>query len=110
MSTCNHGSTAPDEVLNELHESQAGMRNGVEITRHKCCECAYARGYEFAKRHPIEPSGSARCKRTGRSAPETQFLDTPISQGRAGRHKCAICAFHEGYKQARAEGHTGTVN
>lgn len=101
MSTCDHGNTAPDQVLEDLHVSQAGMRDGVEISRHKCCECAFARGHEFGLRYDTAPAGSSHCKKTHQSAPATIMTELPISQGRAGRHKCAICAFQAGYRAGR---------
>ena len=102
MSTCTHGKTAPDQTLENLHESQAGMRDGVEISRHKCCECAFELGYQHGLQYNTAPAGSAYCKVSKQSAPESWMLDVPISQGRAGRHKCAICALHEGFKRGRA--------
>lgn len=102
MSTCNHGNTAPDAILDELHISQAGMRDGVEISRHKCCECAFERGYQFGLKYSTSPAGSSHCKTSHLSAPESIMLELPVSQGRAGRHKCAICAMHEGWKRGRA--------
>src|SRR5437763_482637 len=102
MSTCNHGSDAPDQVLENLHSSQAGMRDGVEIARHKCCECAYQRGYQHGLTYDSAPAGSSYCKVNKLSAPETWMLEVPASQGREGRHKCAICALHQGFQAGRA--------
>lgn len=78
------------------------MRDGVEIARHKCCECAFERGYQFGLRYEIAPSGSSFCKTSKLSAPSSIMLELPISQGRKGRHKCPVCAMHEGFKRGRA--------
>lgn len=102
MSTCNHGNTAPDAVLDAIHISQAGQREGVEIWRHKCCECAFERGYQIGREQTTTPAGTAFCKETKQSGPIDLFDGLPKSQGRTGRHKCAICAFHEGFKRGRA--------
>lgn len=40
IETCQHGNTAPIEVLAALPDSQAG--SGIQ--RHKCCVCAYREG------------------------------------------------------------------
>jgi len=103
MSTCNHGSAAPDQIISELHESQAGQRDGVEIWRHKCCYCAFVRGQELGRTQSIAPGGNAECEVTGLRAPFDLMDSLPKSQAGAGRHQCAICALHRGFERARAE-------
>lgn len=110
MSTCNHGNTAPDQTLENLHESQAGMRDGVEISRHKCCECAFERGYQHGLQYNTAPAGSSFCRTSTQSVPESWMLEIPISQGRSGRHKCAICALHEGFRRGRTVATTQAAN
>jgi hypothetical protein len=100
---CNHGSAAPAEVLRDLHASQAGQRDGVEIWRHKCCNCAFARGEELGRTVEQPPGGNAECKRTGRRAPIDLMDALPKAQAGLGRHTCAICAFHEGFAKGRPQ-------
>ena len=98
MATCNHGRTAPDQTLDNLHESQAGP--GVQ--RHKCTECAYDQGFQIGLHQAIAPGGNAECKHTGRRAPKDMIESLPESQAGPGRHKCAICAYHEGFQTGRS--------
>lgn len=107
MSTCKHGSTAPDQIIAALHESQAGQRAGVEIWRHKCCDCAFARGEELGRMQTFPPGGNAECKVTGRRVPFDLMDSLPKSQAGSGRHQCAICAFHEGFGFARSQASEG---
>lgn len=105
MSTCKHGRTAPDHILREIHESQAGIRGGALVWRHKCCVCAFARGEELARTQAQAPSGTCECKTTRLRAPEDVLRALPISQAGSsglGRHQCVICALHEGFKAASA--------
>ena len=105
MSTCKHGSTAPDHILIDIHDSQAGIRHGVLVWRHKCCVCAFARGEELAQRQTDPPNGNCECKTTGMRAPEDLMEALPISQAGSegrGRHQCTICAFHAGFARGRA--------
>jgi len=107
MSTCKHGSTAPDHALAEIHESQAGIRDGVLIWRHKCCVCAFAWGEALARTQIEAPNGNCECKETGQRAQEEAMEELPISQAGSegrGRHQCAICAFHAGFANARSQG------
>ena len=90
MSTCEHNNFAPNDVLNSLHDSQAGLQ------RHKCTECAYRRGYELAQSGSTVAGGNAVCEETGRRVPAELIDNLPESQAGPGRHKCAVCAFHEG--------------
>lgn len=101
--TCTHGSAAPVEILENLHISQAGIRNRVLIWRHKCCECAFVRGEALGRIQAVVPGGNAECKRTGLRAPLDLLEALPISQagGDISRHKCVICALHAGFEQGR---------
>jgi hypothetical protein len=101
---CAHGSSAPVEVLETLHESQAGQKDGVEIWRHKCCNCAFLRGQELGTAQQQLPGGNAECKKTGRRAPLELMDALPKSQAGLGRHQCAICAFHAGFERGRGMG------
>jgi hypothetical protein len=42
--TCNHGNTAPQEILDLLPQSQAGTGH------HKCAVCAYEEGFKAGKK------------------------------------------------------------
>src|SRR5438477_5346941 len=96
MSTCNHDSVAPDQTLDALHLGQEGTQ------RHKCTECAYGRGYNLGQTREIIPTGNAECTYTGLRAPHEIIEALPESQAGIGRHKCAVCAFHEGFARGRA--------
>jgi hypothetical protein len=101
MGTCKHESYAPDSIIGGLHDSQAGQRDGVEIWRHKCCYCAYAKGEEMGRVQAATPGGNAECKKTGLRAPFELMDSLPKAQAGKGRHHCTICAFHAGYEVAR---------
>lgn len=94
MENCQHGNFAPVETLKLLPHSQAG------IERHKCVVCAYQGGLRMGIQStnlidvPIFP---IQCKH-GKSAPEYFLLQLPESQAGTGRHKCAVCAFYDGFK------------
>lgn len=47
--SCDHGNNAPDDMLEELPESQAGTG------RHKCAVCAYQKGFEAGKKAAQQP-------------------------------------------------------
>jgi hypothetical protein len=94
MENCQHGNFAPVETLSILPNSQAG------IERHKCVVCAYQGGLRMGiqSTHLSDiPEFPIKCKH-GKTAPEYLLLGLPESQAGTGRHKCAICAFHGGYK------------
>lgn len=95
MPACKHGSAAPDHVLDGLHEGQEGLQ------RHKCAERAFEEGYEYGRRHSGTPTGNAECTYTRRRAPKDVIEGLPECQAGRGRHKCAVCAYHEGYNSAR---------
>ena len=94
MENCQHGNFAPVEKLNILPISQAG------IERHKCVICAYQGGLRMGIQSTHlngVPEFPIRCKH-GKTAPEYLLLGLPESQAGKGRHKCATCAFHDGFK------------
>lgn len=95
MAACKHGSTAPDQVLDGLHEGQEG------IQRHKCSECAFEAGYLYGREQSDTPAGDAECTHVGRRAPRDVIQNLPESQAGLGRHKCAVCAYHAGFELAR---------
>lgn len=97
MSTCKHGNTAPDQILDALHEGQEGPQ------RHKCTECAFEAGYQYGRQNSLGPTGNAECTYTGNRAPQHVIDALPESQAGKGRHKCAVCAYNEGFNRARAE-------
>lgn len=97
MSICKHGHSAPDPLLNDLHEGQEGPQ------RHKCTECAFEAGYQYGRQNSIAPAGNAECTYTGNRAPQDAIDAMPESQAGPGRHKCAVCAYHTGFNRARAE-------
>jgi hypothetical protein len=82
---CNHGNSAPADVLEEIHDSQAGS------VRHKCAVCAYARGYADGR-------GATPFKCATRSATNRRLGDLPDSQAGPGRHKCCVCAYQAGFR------------
>ena len=89
IQNCNHGNSAPADVLENLHDSQAGSG------RHKCAVCAYNEGYNKGRR-----SGRFNCPIP--SAYKTTLRNLPSSQAGAGRHKCCVCAYHRGFEAGRA--------
>jgi len=94
MENCQHGNFAPVENLSSLPDSQAG------IERHKCVICAYQGGLRMGIQTAnlsVVPEFPIKCKH-GKSTPEYLLLGLPESQAGTGRHKCAICAFHDGFK------------
>lgn len=96
MGICKHDKSAPDQILDSLHESQEG------IQRHKCSECAFDAGYQLGRQQAVDPIGNAECTYTRKRAPEDVIDALPESQAGKGRHKCAVCAFHAGFDSARA--------
>lgn len=92
---CRHGNSAPVETLEQLHDSQAGPG------RHKCTVCAYAQGYRIGLRDPHLLLGNSECQE-GFRAPTEMLEELPDSQAGAGRHKCCICAYHQGFQAGRA--------
>ena len=97
MGICKHNHSAPDETLEALHIAQEGPQ------RHKCVECAYHAGYEYGREHATTPGGNAECTYMNRRAPKEVIDALPESQAGKGRHKCAVCAYQEGFERARAE-------
>jgi hypothetical protein len=92
MENCQHGNFAPVDKLVVLPVSQAG------IERHKCVICAYQGGFQVGIQRMFTtdiPVFQIHCKH-GKTAPEYLLRELSESQAGAGRHKCAICAFHDG--------------
>jgi hypothetical protein len=96
MGKCKHRKTAPDSILDTIHEGQEGPQ------RHKCTECAFDAGYEYGRQNSGTPGGNTECSYTGKRAPKDVIDALPPSQAGKGRHKCAVCAYHEGFNTARA--------
>lgn len=93
MENCQHGNFAPVKELGGLPVSQAG------IERHKCVICAYQGGLRMGIQSTHlngVPEFPIKCKH-GKSAPEYLLLGLPESQAGTGRHKCAVCAFYNGF-------------
>ena len=89
---CAHARQAPVELIERLHESQAG------VGRHKCPVCAYALGGvainadTTARHRGLEIESCAH----GASAPAFVLAALPEYQGGPGRHKCTVCAYEQG--------------
>lgn len=92
---CAHGSDAPEPVLLNLPESQAGA------ARHKCAVCAYSRGHSEGTQLRQLGSPVETCQH-GNSAPTDILADLPESQAGPGlqRHKCCVCAYSQGLAAA----------
>lgn len=96
--SCAHNHQAPTGVLVELHDSQAGRH------RHKCCVCAYSKGYRLGLTNKTQPPGNTEHCHAGRSLAVAILDKLPASQAGEGRHKCAICAFQIGFEAGRKVG------
>jgi len=96
--SCDHGNSAPLEVLAKLHTShvQAGQR--------KCVICAYQQGYQLGREKIVEPVGSnlEQC-RNGKKASSKYLFDLPESQVAEGRQTCTVCAFNAGFERGVME-------
>ena len=96
---CEHGSTAPLEVLDALEESsnQGGQP--------KCAICAYQRGGEWGGQHKFMLTGDVWdfpiCKHGSRAYSKTlsELADDPAG---LSRNKCPTCAYQRGFEHARA--------
>jgi hypothetical protein len=94
--TCNHGNSAPVNVLNNLHDSP------TVGGQHKCVVCAYEEGYEFGKTSAVLTFDHyAKCQ-AGLRAPSDMLSGLSASEAGAGRHKCPVCAYNLGFTDARA--------
>jgi len=93
---CQHGQSAPISILKDLHDSQMGSG------RHRCTNCAYQRGFEWGLTNLNLPTANLEPCQIGLAAPKDVLLDLPLSQAGSGRHKCTICAYNHGFKDARA--------
>lgn len=95
---CIHNSVAPHDLIDNLHDSQAGSG------RHKCPSCAYENGYNLAvagkwinyEDYSNVSEGLETCQISS-SAPTSLLQSLPDYQGGVGRHKCTICAFKNGF-------------
>jgi hypothetical protein len=82
---CIHGNSAPTDVLETIHDSQAG------ISRHKCAVCAYVAGY-------LHGMNSSNFTCPVQNTLNAVLKDLPESQAGIGRHKCCVCAYHKGFE------------
>lgn len=93
---CDHGHAAPRELLEDLHESQAGTG------RHKCCVCAYAEGLQVGRTNATMPGlGDSDVCQVGNRASRAMLDALPESQAGEARHKCTVCAYHAGFYEGR---------
>ena len=95
MVRCEHQQVAPDQVISNLQDSQAGAG------RHKCVVCAYNKGMEDGQSGFIIPPNEARQCNHHSIAPATALLRLEDSQAGPGRHKCANCAYDRGYRDGQ---------
>jgi len=95
---CDHGNSAPIEVLAKLHTSQ------VQAGQRKCVICAYQQGYQLGREKIVEPlvSNLEHC-RNGKEASSKYLFDLPESQVEEGRQTCAVCAFNVGFEKGVME-------
>jgi len=95
---CDHGNSAPIEVLAKLHTSQ------VQAGQRKCVICAYQHGYQLGREKIIEPlvSNLDKCQ-NGKEASSKYLFDLPESQVVEGRQTCAVCAFNAGFERGVME-------
>lgn len=84
---CSHGNSAPRDLVQHLHPSQAGAG------RHKCPVCAFHAGLTSAAK--FAGSLLETCQ-NGSRAPVAMLSSLPDSQGGKGRHRCCVCAFAAG--------------
>lgn len=90
---CKRGSKIPKRILAKLPVSQAGPE------RHKCCHCAFQRGLEDGRRGRRRLRGSDihECGH-GKAASRSLFREKiHENQGGMQRHRCAVCAYAEGW-------------
>ena len=93
---CNHKSIASVAVLQGLPNSQGGTG------RHKCAVCSYQKGFEDAQLdYPI--IGEMEDCPHGNSAPLEFLKNLQDSQAGAGRHKCVVCAYKEGFEAGKKD-------
>jgi hypothetical protein len=96
--SCDHGNSAPIEVLDKLHASQA------QTGRHKCVICAYQQGYQLGREKIAEPPiGKLEKCQKGKEAPSNILFDLPESEAEEGHPKCAVCAFNFGFEMGIME-------
>jgi hypothetical protein len=82
---CDHGNSAPIEVLAKLHTSQ------VQAGQRKCVICAYQQGYQLGREKIVEPlvSNLEHCQ-NGKEASSKYLFDLPESQVEEGRFQHTI--------------------
>lgn len=102
QTTCSHGHSAPTAVIVDLDDGQA-LTAG---TRHKCVVCAYSHGHATGRAGVDAPADAVQCKH-GSWAPVDLGTHLGPGQGGPGRHKCAVCAYHLGYRQGLQIGGRG---
>jgi len=97
--SCEHGKTAPLEVLENLAESQT--KSGGQ----KCLICAYQCGYAWGVEHKFMLTGDVwdfkMCKHGSRANSKT-LLELPDDQAGIGNQKCATCAYNRGFEDGKA--------
>ncbi len=92
---CDHGKSAPVELLQSLHDSQAG------VGRHKCVICAYQAGLMRGREHATLQNEPTETCAHGSHATANVLAELPTSQAGEGRHKCAVCAYAYGFAEGR---------
>ncbi len=88
---CQQGKKAENSFLKNLPPSQAGAG------RHKCVICAYLAGIEDGSLLVMHDTSSLEICQHGSIAPIEILENIHDNQARGGRHKCTVCAYHEGY-------------
>ena len=88
--SCKRGSKIPKRILSKLPVSQAGPG------RHKCCHCAFQRGLEDGRRGWL-PSDIHKCDHDKVASYSLFKEKIHENQGGMQRHKCAVCAYAEGW-------------
>jgi hypothetical protein len=98
---CNHGAISPVSLLKSLHDNQGSSG------RHGCAICAFEEGfiegslgnYNSYTTFVEQLTDFETCKE-GSAAPTSILQNLGRNQGGAGRHKCVICAFKNGFQDA----------
>jgi hypothetical protein len=101
IETCLHGGVAPINMLQQLHQSQAGTG------RHRCPTCAYEFGYSLGSTHKwndyseylssLDNLELETCNSNSK-VPTIILSKLGENQGGPGRHKCCNCAFVQGFE------------
>jgi hypothetical protein len=94
---CRHQHSAPRTTLEAIHEAQRPSSG-----RHRCAGVAYDIGFEWGLHHnQLVGLTSDECQQNLR-APKEMIEELPVCQGGPGRHKCVVCAYHQGFQDARS--------